>query len=162
MSRLFPAPLLSIALAILWLLLNVSLSAGNMVLAVLLGWLAPLLMSPLRPQAVRIRRPVVILRLLLRVAAGVVVSNLQVFWQVWKMDAHPPRSAFVEIPLQLHNANGLAALAAVATVIPGTVWSELALDRSVLLMHVLNLDDEAQFIEEFKDTYERPLMEIFQ
>lgn len=29
-------------------------------------------------------------------------------------------------------------------------------------MHVLDLDDEAQFIEEFKDTYERPLMEIFQ
>lgn len=162
MSRLFPAPLLSIALALLWLLLNVSMSAGNLLLAVLLGWLAPLLMSPLRPQAVRIRRPMVILRLLLRVGGGVLVSNLQVFWQVWSMDARPPRSAFVEIPLQLHNANGLAALAAVATVIPGTVWSELALDRSVLLMHVLDLDDEAQFIEEFKDTYERPLMEIFQ
>lgn len=109
MSRLFPAPLLLIALAILWLLLNVSMSAGNLLFAVLLGWLAPLLMSPLRPQAVRIRRPMVILRLLLRVGGGVLVSNLQVFWQVWSMDARPPRSAFVEIPLQLHNANGLAA-----------------------------------------------------
>jgi multicomponent K+:H+ antiporter subunit E len=162
MSRLLPAPLLSIALAVLWLLLNVSMSAGNLLLAVLLGWLAPLLMSPLRPQTVRIRRPMVVLQLLLRVGGGVLVSNLQVFWRVWTMDVRAPRSAFVEIPLQLQNANGLAALAAVATVIPGTVWSELALDRSVLLMHVLDLDDEAQFIEEFKDTYERPLMEIFQ
>jgi len=29
-------------------------------------------------------------------------------------------------------------------------------------MHVFDLEDEAQFIEHFKTTYERPLMEIFQ
>jgi multicomponent K+:H+ antiporter subunit E len=50
----------------------------------------------------------------------------------------------------------------ITTVVPGTVWSELALDRSVLLLHVFDLDDEAAFIEHFKDTYERPLMEIFE
>jgi multicomponent K+:H+ antiporter subunit E len=42
------------------------------------------------------------------------------------------------------------------------VWSELALDRKVLLMHVFDMPDEAQFIEHFKSTYERPLLEIFQ
>jgi len=31
-----------------------------------------------------------------------------------------------------------------------------------LLMHVFDLDDEVGFIEHFKTTYERPLMEIFQ
>jgi len=162
MKRLFPAPLLSVALAVLWLLLNLSLSAGNVILALLLGWLAPLLMSPLRPQQVRIGRPGAILRLLLRVGLDVLVSNLQVFWKVWNLDRTPPRSAFVEVPLDLHDANGLAALSTITTVIPGTVWSELALDRSVLLMHVFDLDDEQAFIEHFKHTYERPLMEIFQ
>jgi multicomponent K+:H+ antiporter subunit E len=38
----------------------------------------------------------------------------------------------------------------------------LALDRSILLMHVFDLADEASFIAHFKATYERPLMEIFQ
>jgi len=50
----------------------------------------------------------------------------------------------------------------ICTVVPGTVWSELSLDRSILLLHVWDLDDEAQFIEHFKTTYERPLMEIFE
>ena len=37
-----------------------------------------------------------------------------------------------------------------------------SLDRSLLLLHVFDLKDEAQFIQHFKATYERPLMEIFE
>ena len=103
-----------------------------------------------------------ILKLLLCVGCDVVTSNLAVGWRVWNANRHPPRPAFVKVPLDLHDANGLAALSMITTVVPGTVWSELALDRSVLLMHVFDLDDEAQFIEHFKHRYERPLMEIFQ
>ncbi|KFE55211.1 Na+/H+ antiporter subunit E [Pseudomonas syringae] len=162
MKRYFPAPWFSVALAVLWLVLNLSLSPGNLLLAVLLGFLAPLLMAPLRPLPVSIRNPAVILRLFLLVGKEVVISNLAVAWTVWTARRHPPRSAFVKVPLDLRDANGLAALSMITTVIPGTVWSELALDRSVLLMHVFDLADEAQFIEHFKHTYERPLMEIFE
>lgn len=162
MKRYFPAPWFSVALAVLWLVLNLSLSPGNLLLAVLLGFLAPLLMAPLRPLPVSIRNPAVILRLLSLVGKEVVISNLAVAWAVWTARRHPPRSAFVKVPLDLRDANGLAALAMITTVIPGTVWSELALDRSVLLMHVFDLEDEAQFIDHFKRTYERPLMEIFE
>ncbi|MDU8501561.1 Na+/H+ antiporter subunit E [Pseudomonas syringae] len=162
MKRLFPAPLLSLALWLLWLVLNLSLSPGHLLLGAVLGFLAPLLMAPLRPLPVRIRKPGTILKFLCLVGWDVVVSNLQVGLSVWRLEGRPPRSAFVRIPLDLHDAHGLAALAMVTTVVPGTVWSELALDRSVLLMHVFDLEDEAQFIEHFKTTYERPLMEIFQ
>lgn len=162
MKRYFPAPWLSVALAILWLVLNLSISPGNLLLAILLGFLAPLLMAPLRPLPVSIRRPGAILRLFLLVGRDVVESNIEVGWTVWNAKRRPPRSAFVRVPLDLRDANGLAALAMIITVIPGTVWSELALDRSVLLMHVFNLDDEARFIEHFKTAYERPLMEIFE
>lgn len=162
MKRYFPAPLFSLALAVLWLVLNLSVSPGNLILALLLGFLAPLLMAPLRPLPVSIRRPGVIIRLFFLVGRDVLVSNLAVGWAVWNARRRPPRSAFVKVPLDLHDANGLAALAMITTVIPGTVWSELALDRSVLLMHVFDLEDETQFIEHFKTAYERPLMEIFQ
>ncbi|KTC59376.1 MULTISPECIES: Na+/H+ antiporter subunit E [Pseudomonas syringae group] len=162
MKRLFPAPLLSLALWLLWLVLNLSISPGHLLLGAVLGFLAPLLMAPLRPLPVRIRKPGTILKFLCTVGWDVVVSNLQVGLSVWRLEGRPPRSAFVRIPLDLHDAHGLAALAMVTTVVPGTVWSELALDRSVLLMHVFDLEDEAQFIEHFKTTYERPLMEIFQ
>ncbi|RRV05743.1 Na+/H+ antiporter subunit E [Pseudomonas sp. v388] len=162
MKSLFPAPWFSLALWVLWLVLNGSLSPGNLLLGALLGFLAPLLMQRLRPQRARYKNPLAILRLFLLVGRDVVISNLQVGWTVWNARRRPPRSAFVRIPLDLHDANGLAALAMITTVVPGTVWSELALDRSVLLMHVFDLADEAQFIEHFKSTYERPLMEIFQ
>ncbi|MBC3956038.1 MULTISPECIES: Na+/H+ antiporter subunit E [Pseudomonas] len=162
MKRLFPAPVFSLALWVLWLVLNLSISPGQLLLGAVLAFLAPLLMAPLRPIPVRIRKPGTILKFLLMVGRGVVVSNVQVGLSVWRLKHRPPRSAFVRVPLDLHNANGLAALAMVTTVVPGTVWSELALDRSVLLMHVFDLEDEAQFIEHFKTTYERPLMEIFQ
>ncbi|RWU18167.1 Na+/H+ antiporter subunit E [Pseudomonas alkylphenolica] len=162
MKRLFPAPLLSLSLCLLWLLLNLSVSPGNLLLAVLLGVLAPLLMAPLRPVTVHIRHPWTVVRLIVRVGIDVLISNLQVARSVWTLNRRPPRSRFVHIPLELRDAHGLAALSMITTVVPGTIWSELALDRSVLLLHVFDLDDEARFIEHFKQTYERPLMEIFE
>ena len=162
MSRLFPAPLLSISLFFLWLLLNLSVSPGNLLLAAALAVLAPLLMAPLRPQHAHVRRPLVIAKLIGRVGLDVIQSNLLVARGVLRAGQQPPRSAFVHIPLNLRDAHGLAALSMITTVVPGTVWSELALDRSALLLHVFDLEDEVAFIEHFKHTYERPLMEIFE
>ncbi|MHC8407796.1 Na+/H+ antiporter subunit E [Pseudomonas sp. TMB3-21] len=162
MKRLFPAPWLSLALWLLWLLLNQSLSPGHLLLGAVLGLCAPVMMRKLRPLPTRIRRPGVIVRLFFLVLCDVVKSNLAVAWSVLNDRRRPPRSAFIKVPLDLHDANGLAALAMICTVVPGTVWSELALDRSILLLHVFDLEDEALFIQHFKDTYERPLMEIFE
>ena len=162
MKRLFPAPWLSLALWLLWLVLNLSLSAGNLLLGAALGFLAPLMFAPLRPLPIHIRRPGVVIKLFFVVGRDVVASNIAVARGVLMAGKKPPRSRFIKIPLDLRDANGLAALSMITTVVPGTIWSELALDRSVLLLHVLDLDDEAQFIRHFKDTYERPLMEIFE
>jgi multicomponent K+:H+ antiporter subunit E len=162
MKRLFPAPWLSLALWALWLLLNLSLSAGNLLLGAALAILAPVMFAPLRPLPVRIRRPGVILKLFFLVGRDVVASNIAVAWGVLRAGKNPPRSRFIKIPLDLRDANGLAALSMITTVVPGTIWSELALDRSVLLLHVFDLDDEAAFIEHVKTAYERPLMEIFE
>ncbi|MNN53059.1 Na(+)/H(+) antiporter subunit E [compost metagenome] len=144
------------------MLLNLSMTPGNLLLGGVLAYCAPLMMRRLRPLPVRIRRPGVILRLILIVGRDVLVSNFAVAWGVLNAGRRPPRSRFIKVPLDLRDANGLAALSMITTVVPGTVWSELALDRSVLLLHVFDLDDEARFIQHFKTTYERPLMEIFE
>jgi len=162
MNRLFPAPWLSLALWILWLTLNLSVSPGNLLLGAALGFAAPLMMRKLRPKRARIRNPIAILRLFFLVGRDVIMSNLIVAWGVVNAGHRPPNSCFIKVPLDLRDAHGLAALAMICTVVPGTVWTELALDRSVLLLHVWDLHDEAQFIEHFKSTYERPLMEIFE
>ena len=56
----------------------------------------------------------------------------------------------------------VAVLAMIVCITPGTAWAELSLDRSVLLLHVLELDDAATVIADVKRRYEAPLMEIFE
>ncbi|AVS91216.1 Na+/H+ antiporter subunit E [Paracidovorax avenae] len=162
MKRLFPAPLLSFALAGMWLLLNHSMSAGHLILAAIVGVAIPLLTRGLRPVPVRVRRPGAILRLALSVMVDTSLSNLNVvrFLLFKSQRKHPP--GFVQIPLDLRDANGLAVLAVIVCITPGTSWAELSLDRSVLMLHVLELDSHEAVIGHIKQRYERPLMEIFE
>lgn len=162
MKRLFPAPFLSLVLFGLWLVLNQSLGPGHLLIAFLLGILGPLWSASLRPSRVILHNLPRAMQLTLRVGRDVIVSNLQVARGVWRARCRPPRSVFVHIPLQLRDANGLAALAMITTVVPGTVWSELSMDRSVLLLHLFDVDDEDAYVRYFKERYERPLMEIFE
>jgi multicomponent K+:H+ antiporter subunit E len=161
MKHLLPAPLLSAALFALWLLLNQSVSAGHLLMAAIVALTIPLLSASLRPQRSRIARPGLLLRLVFTVGHDVVLSGLQVAGGVLRAPRRAPRGAFVSVPLELRDPHGLASLAIITTVVPGTVWSELAADRSELLLHVWDLDDEAAFIAYYKQRYERPLLEIF-
>jgi multicomponent K+:H+ antiporter subunit E len=161
MTRLLPAPLLSAALFVLWLLLNQHLGGATLAMAVVLAVAIPLLTAPLRPLDVRIKRPRAMLALVWTVLHDAFVSNLEIARSVWH-PTHAPHGAFVRIPLDLHDANGLAMLAIVTTIVPGTVWSELAIDRSAVLLHVFDVDDETAFVSRYKLRYERPLIEIFE
>lgn len=163
MSRLLPAPYLSLALFGLWLLLNQSLSPGNLLIAAVLAIVGPIWSAPLRPSPVRLNRFGRAVRLTFVVGYDVLRSNFEVGWLGWtSLRNGGPRSAFVRIPLELRDPNGLAALAIITTVIPGTVWSELAMDRSALLLHVFDVADPDEFVARYKARYEVPLMEIFQ
>ena len=66
------------------------------------------------------------------------------------------------MPLQLRDPNALAVLATIVCITPGTAWAELSLDRSMLLLHVLEVEDAAAIAADIKQRYERPLMEIFE
>jgi multicomponent K+:H+ antiporter subunit E len=160
--RLFPAPVLSLSLLVLWLVLQRSVAPVDLLLGAIVAVVMPILSRSLRPSRARMRRPLVLARLVLSVGRDVLGSNLRVARGVLQAPWRAPRSAFVRVPLDLRDASGLAALATITTAIPGTVWAEISLDRSMLLLHVFDLDDEASFIADFKARYERPLMEIFQ
>jgi len=162
LRRLLPSPYLSVLLGLLWLVLNQSYSPGHLLLGALLGIAGPVWTAPLRPSRVRLHRLPLALRLVGRVAVDVVVSNLQVAAAVWRSGPAGPTSRFVRIPLDLRDAYGLAALAIITTVVPGTVWSELALDRSAVLLHLFRAGDDEAFVADFKQRYEKPLMEIFE
>ena len=162
MKRLLPAPLLSVALFILWLLLNRSLSVGHLMLALVLGLAIPVLLGGLRPLPVRIRHPGMALRLMLTVMADTVRSNMAVVGFLIFPGKRRHAAGFVYIPLDVRDPNALAVLAMIICITPGTSWAELSLDRTILLLHVLEMDDATAITARIKTSYERPLMEIFE
>jgi multicomponent K+:H+ antiporter subunit E len=162
MKRLLPAPLLSAALWLLWLLLNHTLSAGHIVLGLVLGLAIPLLLRGLRPLPVRVRHPLTVLRLAARVIGDTTVSNFQVMRFLLLPSLRKHKADFVHVPLELRDPNALAVLAMIVCITPGTAWAEISRDRSMLLMHVLEVDDPATIVAHVKRHYERPLMEIFE
>ena len=161
-KRWIPSPPLSIALFIVWLLLNQSLHVATLLLAAVLAIAVPLLTKGLRPATVRMRRPGVALKLWLVVLYDMSHSVFAVTRALLVRRSESIHSKFVLIPLDMRDPNGLAVLAMIMCLTPGTAWGEVAFDRSVLLIHVFDLEDEAAFIAQIKTRYERPLMEIFE
>ncbi len=159
---LFPAPLLSVLLAALWLVLNQSVSAGHLLLAVLVGWFVPVATRGLRPAQVRVRAPLVALRLSFVVLYDVIKSNFEVGHGLLLKRGEAPQGGFIVVPLDTRDGNVLAVLAVILTLAPGTIWSELALDRSSLLIHLFDATDSDEWIVKIKERYEKPLMEIFE
>ncbi|PKN32477.1 MAG: cation:proton antiporter, partial [Deltaproteobacteria bacterium HGW-Deltaproteobacteria-19] len=71
------------------------------------------------------------------------------------------RPAFIRLPLDLKNDFAITLLAHTISLTPGTVSAQVAEDRQSLLIHALDLDDEALLVERIKQRYEAPLKEIF-
>ena len=141
---------------------NRSLSAGHLVLGTVLALAIPLLTAGLRPLPVRIRKPGTVLRLALTVVADTTRSNLAVARLLLAPGRRRHPAGFVHIPLDVRDPNALAVLAMIVCITPGTAWAEISLDRSMLLLHVLEVDDAQAIAADVKQRYERPLMEIFE
>lgn len=161
MKRLLPHPLLSVGLFLASILMSGSVDPPSILLAVVMALAAPQVMRVLRIEPVRVRNPGAILKLAAWVAVDVVRSNLAVS-RILAGNRTDRTSGFIHIPLDLRDRFGLAVLAIIITSTPGTLWVEYDRARGRLLMHVLDLVDEATCVETIKQRYERPLMEIFE
>ena len=162
MTRLLPFPLVSAGLLVLWLLLNRTLSLGQILLGLVVALAGGWALAALQPPKARIRRPGAILRLTSLVLADIVRSNLAVARIVLGFGRRELTSGFVNIPLDLRDPYGLAALACIVTSTPGTLWVNFDAAKGVLTIHVLDLIDEREWVRTIKGRYERHLLEIFQ
>jgi multicomponent K+:H+ antiporter subunit E len=162
MRRWLPFPLLTAALLALWLLLTGSVAPGAIVLGGVLAFGAGKALTALDPPKSRFRRPRAALRLALVVLAEIVRSNNAVARIILRPVARHRRSGFVRIPLDMRAPYGLAALACIITATPGTLWVEYDSADNTMLLHVLDLIDEEEWVRIIKDRYETRLMEIFE
>ena len=159
-----PAPVLSAALWLCWLMLNESASAGHLLLGAALALVLPWLTRGLHLEGIHVRSWRTLWRLAGVVLIDIVKSNVDVARRVLGPEAHM-QPCFVWVPLDIQNPHGIVALASIITLTPGTVSSELSEDHRWLLVHALHCPgDEAQaaLIADIKARYEKPLLEIFQ
>lgn len=161
-KAILPSPLLTVVLILLWLTVNATLHPAHILLAIVLGITVPLFTKPLRPTPVKIHHPLKITKLFFIVIYDSIVSNIEVALGAMRFGSKKPQGEFIKIPLEIRDPNGLALLALICTIIPGSIWSELALDRSAVYIHVFDPKDVKQEIHWFKTRYEKPLMEIFE
>ncbi len=167
-----PTPFLSLLLFIVWLLLNNSIAAGQLLLAAILAIVIPLVVSPFSTKQPLIVKPGLALRHLLLVLYDIITANVQVAILI----LGPTKKltpGFVKIPLDLTHSMPITILASIVSLTPGTVsaevypWTESmnegeSTEQRFLLIHVLNLTDEQALINTIKQRYEAPLKEIFQ
>jgi multicomponent K+:H+ antiporter subunit E len=161
MRRLLPHPLLTVSLAILWLLLVNRFSAGHVALGALLGWLIPFATSPFWPERIRIRHPLALLRYLVVFVVDIVRGSFLVARLILLGPARL-RPVFVEVPLALRTDLGISLLANTISLTPGTVSVLLSTDKRTLTVHTLDTADAAALVAEIKQRYEAPLRKIFE
>lgn len=159
--RLVPAPLLSAMLFTGWLLLVGSVSAGHIVLAGVLAIAIPLWSERLRPERPWLGAWSAVVRLAGVVLYDIVASAFVVAGQILGPEERI-RPGFIWIPLSIREPYGLASLASIITMTPGTLSVDLSEDRHELLVHALHVDDPEDLIASIKQRYERPLMAIFE
>lgn len=153
----------SVALLIVWLLINQSLYPGHWLLGAVLAIVIPLLVNRLQPlPPAKIHRPWVLVKLLSMALVEIIRSCFNVSRLILSLEKGRLRSQFLLIPLDLRDRNGLALLSCLINSTPGTVWVELLPDRNELALHVFDLHDEQWWIDTIKVRYEGPLIEVFE
>lgn len=156
------APLLLLSLVAMWLLLNSRLSIAHVILGSLLAVFFVLAAAQLLPH----RGPLKQWHLMAPLAAhwllDILRSNVGVARIALGLQRRAIRSGFLDIPLELRDAHGLAILAAIVTSTPGTAWAGVSADGNTLTLHVLDLHGEEEWVRNFKRRYEQPLMRMFE
>ncbi len=158
---LFPHPLLTLLLAVVWTLLQNDVSAGMVVFGLILGVIIPRITAawwPDSPQGFRVGRMIAYIAL---VIWDIMVANVEVAWIVLTRPNSKLRPTWVVVPLDLRQPEAITVLAGTITLTPGTVSTDLSSDGHSLLVHTLDTDDPDAVRDEIKQRYERRLKEIF-
>lgn len=152
---------LPLLLAFLWLMLN-GFSAGHITLAIILAILLSIAAIPFRPVRATLHHPFLAIKLCWNVGVDIVKSNYDVGLIVLFTKKANPTPGFLDIPLDLRDPHGLAALACIITYTPGTVWAGFDEENHILTLHILDLKDEQFWLNTIQIRYQRPLIEIFE
>lgn len=161
MTRMFPHPVLSVSLVVMWLMLT-RFSLGYLILGTALSLMAGWAYSALHSARPRIRRWSAIPRLGKTLFLDIIRSNIATTRLLLTEGRNGRQSAFIQIPLTVTNPNALAVLAIIVTATPGTAWVEYQTDTNLLIVHIFDGNEAEHYHDVISNIYEPMLMEIFE
>lgn len=161
-KRVIPYPIMSLALLAMWLLLHNSVEPAIILGGVIAALAAPWAMAALETEPLRVRSFTALIKLVGIVLIDIHRSNFAVGTIILRKKKMKGAAGFIHVPLDLRNRFGLTLLALIITTTPGTLWVQYNSGRGTLLLHVLDLVDEEDWIKLIKHRYERLLMEAFE
>jgi len=121
----------------------------------------PKFTEPFWPDRPRVRIGRALLGYLFVVLFDIVVANFQVAWLILFRRSRDLRSRWLVVPIELTTPEAITVLAGTISLTPGTISSDVSADGRYLLVHALDVADEAAEIARIKTRYEAPLMRIF-
>ena len=161
MNRLLPHPALSAMLLIVWLLMDNSITVGGIVLGGVFALILPKFTQPFWPDRPRMRFGRALVGYLVIVLFDILVANFQVAWLILFRRNRDLRARWLVIPIDLTTPEAITMLAGTISLTPGTVSSDVSADGRFLLVHALDVDDEAAEIARIKKRYEARLQRVF-
>lgn len=158
---LLPHPLLTLLLALVWVMLQNEISAGMVVFGIILGIVIPRVTSIWWPDTPKFFHIGNMIGYSLIVIWDIMVANVQVAWVVLSVPNSRLKPAWIVVPLDLRQPEAITILAGTITLTPGTVSADFSESGRSLLVHVLHTDDPDAIVSDIKTRYERRLKEIF-
>lgn len=159
--RVVPYPLLTLLIAVMWLLLVNTLSLGALLFGLVLGLVIPKLTASYWPNRPRLRAPLTMIEYAVIVLWDILVSNVLVAYLILFRRSRDLRARFITIPLELRAPEAIAVLAGTITMTPGTVSADVSADGKALLVHCLDTGDPEGVVATIKQRYEQRLLRIF-
>lgn len=159
LSKLFPHPILSVVLIIIWLLLNNDFSMGHIILGAILGVILPIITASFWPDRVCINKPWLFIKFLGIVLYDIITANLLVARWVIGSNQHL-KPAFMELEVELTSPVAISILASTISLTPGTVSCSLSADKRRLLIHSLHVEDTQAALQTMHERYQKPLIEV--
>lgn len=160
MTRVLPRPRMTVALMIVWAMLQNSVAPGTWLMGACIGWLIPFTLNPLLLEREGRWYPWKLARLLVVVLGDIIVSNFHVA-RLNLGPVHRLRPTFLEVPIDLTSDTARSVLVSIVSMTPGTLAADLSEDKKILLVHGLDIADPDAVIREIKERYEAPLKEIY-
>lgn len=162
LRKIFPHPLLTVLLALVWLLLVNRFSINSLLFGLFLGVVIPFVTGPYWPNRPKLSNPLKIIEYILIVIWDIIVANVVVARLVVFKRNEQLSPNWIAIPLKLRTPEAITVLAGTITLTPGTVSADLSSEGHFLLVHCLDAPDPEAVRDEIKERYERRLVEIFE